>query len=238
MNYLSNFIPSFTECEHSTKLLVKIIDINKKLKTKINLTDIEKAIYYAKIFYKDDNTPPVSERFIQIIKTTLIVCDYCTRTDLITSSIMQFLVQDEKLSLDVIEDAFNPLIARHVFDLTHVRSNESHASMRQILENLIAKQKYELLLIKLFEGISTLQSLTNKSNENNDNLISETLETFIALATYLEIPDVKRKTLELCFDNLGIKSSPRQILDLSFEDDSQPLAPIFQNVIAQIKIQN
>ncbi len=92
MNYLSNFIPSFTECEHSTKLLVKIIDINKKLKTKINLTDIEKAIYYAKILHKDDNTPPVSERFIQIIKTTLIVCDYCTRADLITASILQFLV--------------------------------------------------------------------------------------------------------------------------------------------------
>lgn len=52
MNYLSNFIPGFTECEHSTQLLSKVIDINKKLKTKINLTDIEKAIYYAKIFYK------------------------------------------------------------------------------------------------------------------------------------------------------------------------------------------
>lgn len=238
MNYLSNFIPGFTECEHSTQLLSKVIDINKKLKTKINLTDIEKAIYYAKIFYKDDNKTSISERFTQVIKTTLIVCDYCTRTDLITASIMQFLVQDKKLSLDVIEDAFNPLIARHVFDLTHVRSNESHASMRQILENLIAKQKYELLLIKLFEGINALQSLINKPGANNDNFISETLETFIALATYLGIPDIKRKTLELCFENLGIKSSPEKILDLSFEDDSQPLAPIFQNVIAQIKMQN
>lgn len=238
MNYLSNFIPGFTECEHSTQLLSKVIDINKKLKTKINLTDIEKAIYYAKIFYKDDNKTSVSERFTQVIKTTLIVCDYCTRTDLITASIMQFLVQDKKLSLDVIEDAFNPLIARHVFDLTHVRSNESHASMRQILENLIAKQKYELLLIKLFEGINALQSLINTPGANNDNLISETLETFISLSTYLGIPDIKRKTLELCFENLGIKSSPEKILDLSFEDDSQPLAPIFQNVIAQIKMQN
>ncbi len=238
MNYLSNFIPSFTECEHSTTLLIKLIDLNKKLKTKINLTDIEKAIYYAKIFYKDDNKISVSERFTQVINTTSIVCDYCTRTDLITASILQFLVQDEKLSLDVIEDAFNPLIARHAFDLTYVRSNESHASMQQILESLIAQQKYELLLIKLFEGISNLQSLINRPNANSDNLISETLETFIALATYLEIPDVKRKTLELCFKNLGIKSSPKQILDLAFEDDYQPLAPIFQNVIAQIKIQH
>lgn len=239
MNYLSNFIPSFTECEYSTKLLVKIIDINKKLKTKINLTDIEKAIYYAKIFYKDDNKTSALERFTQVINTTFTVCDYCTRTDFIAASILQFLVQDEKLSLDIIEDAFNPLIARHSFDLTHVRSNdESHASMQQILENLIAKQKYELLLIKLFEGISTLQALINRPNTNSDNLIAKTLETFMTLAAYLEIPEVKRKALELCFDNLGIKSSPKQILDLSFEDDSQPLGPIFQNVIAQIKIQN
>ncbi len=94
---------------------------------------------------------------------------------------MQFLVQDKKLSLDVIEDAFNPLIARHVFDLTHVRSNESHASMRQILENLIAKQKYELLLIKLFEGINALQSLINTPGANNDNHFRNTRNIYLTV---------------------------------------------------------
>lgn len=139
-----------------------------------------------------------------------------------------------ELTKEKIVQEFGKNIANQVQDLTRIKENGVKISSAEMIEILYKERKHDVMLIKLFDRLHNMQTISAKSPEKIIKIINETIRGFLILSTYLELPEIKFKLLKLCYHNLTTLDYPiLNQYELFSLDNFQPLFPIFQNGINQ-----
>ncbi|AXH77692.1 MAG: guanosine polyphosphate pyrophosphohydrolase/synthetase [Caudoviricetes sp.] len=219
-------IEKYLDCFFSKKLLHKLIILNEKTTNKIDIKEIKKAIYYAKKYHGDQMRQSGEPYYSHPLEVAFMVADYLPKTDIIVTSILHDTLEDTELTFELIEMEFGGVIAHQVLDLTRTNGNDGRKiSAAETVKHLLENKKYELLLIKLFDRLHNMQTIRAKPAEKVNKITKETLEEFLVVAFFLEIPELRNNLIKLCYQALSIKppSDFESYLN-DFQDNFQPLS--------------
>lgn len=183
----------------------------------IELDMVKKAIYYAKEYHGDQKRLSGEPFYSHPIEVAYMVIDYYYNTETIITAILHDIIEDTECTLEIIQNLFGPLIATKVEALTRVKL-DCKISVAEIVNQSYLAGKKDVLLIKLFDRLHNIQTIEFKAYEKQKKIILETLELFITLAIYLEIPVIENQLRRICLDtSLNNKNLENEWQDLSFE---------------------
>jgi len=203
---IDNRQTEFKSCVYSNNLLSKLSSINKKFPGKIDLTKIKKAIYYAKKYHSTQKRLTGELYYLHPLAVTEMVADHCFKTDILVTSILHDTIEDTELTKNMIEDIFDTNIANNVEDLTRIKFGQK-ISAGKIVDLLRLQNKNDLLLIKYFDRLHNMQSVSFKLPQKILKIIDETLRKFIQLGIYLEklfpgLLKINETLMNLCYEEL------------------------------------
>ena len=220
MNDINCWESKFETCFYSDRLLDKILNLNNTLQDKIDITEIKKAIYYAKKYHGKQKRQSGEPYYSHPLKVAEMVSNY--KTTILVTSILHDTLEDTELTKEMINHIFSPIIAKNVEYLTRVKADQK-ISAAKIIEYLWINKQTDLLLIKLLDRIHNLQTIKVKSRENINKILEETMQKFISLSMYLKsvIPKInlENKITNLCYKNLLIKKIKLSELEMNLNDD-------------------
>ena len=222
-------------CNYSIRLIEKLksLDIQNILDFEL----INKAIYWAKKYHGDQKRKSGEPYYSHPLEVAYMVADYNLKTEVIVASILHDIVEDTEVTVEIIHSTFGQRIAEMVDRLTRDRPDGSRLTVGEILNNSYQEKDREVLLIKLFDRLHNMQTLGVKSPEKIKKIADETLLTFIALAIYLEVVEIKQKLSELCIKEIFTQQGLiPPIIQNTFSFVNSPLSfpQDFQNEIEQI----
>jgi len=227
---------NFKACCYSDRLLNKLLLLNEKAKTKVDIQEIKKAIYYARKYHGDQKRQSGELYYSHPLEVAYMVSDYLFRTDIIVTSILHDTIEDTKLTKDLIELIFGSIVASQVEDLTRVKKDRKISSA-EMLDLLLSQKKYDLLLIKQLDRLHNIQTVSVKSPEKIKKIVEETLVNFMTVAIYLGIPTIEQELSQFCsYAFIQKDILPSQNQHFSFNDSSQLLSLIFQNDVIHTQI--
>ncbi len=200
MNDLNCWESKFECCYYANRLITKIIFLNKNncINDQVNLTEVKKAIYYAKKYHGSQKRISGEPYYSHPLEVAYLVSNYLFSTEAMVVSILHDTIEDTELTSDMIGLIFNPEIASKVNDLTRIRFGKKITST-EILEQLYAEQKKDGLIIKLFDRLHNLHTINVKSVEEIKHTVLETLKSFLTVAAYCQLKDIENMLSRLCF---------------------------------------
>lgn len=216
----------FEDCLYSNKLLEKLVSLNLKTDSKIDILEVKKAIFYAKKYHENQMRQSGEPYYSHPLEVAYMISDYLFRTDIIVSSILHDTIEDTELDYKTIEYLFGSLVASQVEDLTRIKENRKISSA-EMVESLWIQKKYDVLLIKQFDRLHNMKTISAKSPEKIQKIIKETISTFTVLAAYLGIRDVENELISCC-KNFIRNSFNDETDDLLAKQDSELLSLICQ----------
>ncbi len=187
---------------------IRLLDKLKSLDTKnvLNFDLIDKAIYWSKIYHVNQFRKSGEPFYSHPVEVAYMVSDYNLKTDVIVASILHDIVEDTKVTVEMIQSTFGSRIAEMVDRLTRNRPDGSKLSVEQILNNAYQKQDEEVLLIKLFDRLHNLTTLDAMTDEKKKKIALETLSSFLTIAlSFDEHGD--QMIAKLCFSHLQLNYS-------------------------------
>jgi len=222
-------------CNYSIRLIEKLksLDIQNILDFEL----INKAIYWAKKYHGDQKRKSGEPYYSHPLEVAYMVADYNLKTEVIVASILHDIVEDTEVTVEIIHSTFGQRIAEMVDRLTRDRPDGSRLTVGEILNNSYQEKDREVLLIKLFDRLHNMQTIGVKSPEKIKKIADETLLTFIALAIYLEVVEIKQKLSELCIKEIFTQQGLiPPVIQNTFSFVNSPLSfpQDFQNEIEQI----
>jgi len=224
-----------TPCQYSIRLIDKL----KSLDTK-NVLDLElinKAIYWAKKYHGDQKRKSGEPYYTHPLEVAYMISNYKLKTDVIVASILHDIIEDTEVTAGMIVDNFSYRIAQMVDRLTRDRPNGTKLSVEQILNNAYENADQEVMLIKLMDRMHNMETIATLKSGKRIQTSKETLTHFIIIATYLSISQVRRRFIELCYEELNITQTTFLKSQLLSQDNSPLLSPAFQNVLSQVRNQ-
>lgn len=189
-------------CCYSEKLVNKLLRLNEKAKNKIDIIEVKRAIYFAKKYHGDQKRQSGEPYYSHPLEVAYMVADYLLRTDIIITAILHDTIEDTALTQERITMIFGEQVADQVMDLTRIKA-DCKISSAEMVEILYQEKKYDVLLVKLFDRLHNMQTISTKSPEKIQKIIAETLEKFIIITTYLEIPLIQNNLVKLCYQNFN-----------------------------------
>ncbi|MCC8418765.1 MAG: HD domain-containing protein [Rickettsia endosymbiont of Glossina mortisans submortisans] len=212
MKDISSWKEKFEICIYAKKLIDKLEYLNDKVKNPVDIEEIKKGIYYARKYHglqmRQSGDPYYSHPIEVAIMLAEFVADEAPKlftSNMINAALLHDTIEDTELTEEMITEIFEIEVARHVEGLTRIKPY-GKISAEESLNLLIKQKRYNTALIKLFDRVHNIQTLGAKSPEKARKVIKETLIHFISFATYLEIPVLTHRLIELCNENLGISS--------------------------------
>ena len=187
---------------------IRLLDKLKLLDTKnvLNFDLIDKAIYWSKIYHVNQFRKSGEPFYSHPVEVAYMVSDYNLKTDVIVASILHDIVEDTKVTVEMIQSTFGSRIAEMVDRLTRNRPDGSKLSVEEILNNAYQKQDEEVLLIKLFDRLHNLTTLDAMTDEKKKKIALETLSSFLTIAlSFDEHGD--QMIAKLCFNHLQLNYS-------------------------------
>ena len=150
----------FESCYYSKLLLNKIYLQNEKSNHQVDILEIQKAIYYAKKYHGSQKRLSGEPYYSHPLAVAELVAPYCFKTDVLVTSILHDTIEDTDLTQDLIEHIFDANIANKVEDLTRVKLDRKISSA-EIVELLWLQKKEELLLVKFFDRLHNMKTITS-----------------------------------------------------------------------------
>jgi len=228
----------FEPCNYSNRLLSKLLLLNTKVKEKIDITEIKKAIYYARKYHGTQKRQSGEAYYSHPIEVAYMIADYVFKSDVLVTSILHDTLEDTKLTKDMISDIFGLMIANNVEDLTRIKLDRKISSA-EIMKSLYLQSKKDLLLIKIFDRLHNMQTIKIKAAYKINKTIHETVKHFMSIIMYLRyvLPNmllIENELMALCLQNLPKDRflSIEQLLheqERFFEENYQLVFPAFQN---------
>lgn len=201
---MKNFLKTLQNCQYSSDLITKINLLNMHSKHKVDIMVIKKAIWYAREYHGSQLRQSGEPYYSHPLAVAEMVADYCFETTILVTAILHDVLEDTDLTKEMITDAFGKQIADNVEDLTRIKPY-GKITAAQTIQRLWVEGKYSLLLIKYFDRVHNLQTISAKSPEKVNKIIEETLKQFISLAIYFEKSNIPNLTtnkhidiVELC----------------------------------------
>ncbi|MGD0466724.1 MAG: HD domain-containing protein [Gammaproteobacteria bacterium] len=233
MTDISCWESKFESCIYSDKLLNKLISLDKHGSHKINLIEVKKAIYYARKYHGNQKRQSGEPYYSHPIEVAYQIADYAFKTDVLVTSILHDTLEDTKLTKEMIGCIFGSTVANNVEDLTRVKTDQK-ISAAETMKSLYLQSKNDLLLIKIFDRLHNMQTISAKSPEKIEKITEETLKEFIIIIMSLgrivpKILEIEKKIIKLCYRHLFIKQHLQQDLKMIYEDNFQLFFPNVQN---------
>jgi len=194
----NSWITKYENCFYSERLITKLISLSGETKNRINLLEIKKAIYYAKKYHGVQKRESGEPYYSHPLEVAYMISDYLFRTDIIITSILHDTIEDTDLTFFMIQTEFGPLVASQVADLSWIKVAGEKISSAEMVKSLWLQKKYDLLLIKLFDRLHNIQTISVKTPQKIHKIVEETISTFLVLAVYLNIPDAEKQIVHLC----------------------------------------
>jgi (p)ppGpp synthase/HD superfamily hydrolase len=225
----NNFwITKYENCFYSERLITKLISLSEKTKNRINLLEIKKAIYYAKKYHGVQKRESGEPYYSHPLEVAYMVSDYLFRTDIIITSILHDTIEDTDLTFEMIQTEFSPLVASQVADLSRIKVAGEKISSAEMVKSLWLQKKYDLLLVKLFDRLHNIQTISVKTPQKIHKIVEETISAFLVLAVYLNIPDAEKQIVHLCAKYINPKLLDEEH-SRPFGNDQNLLSLISQN---------
>lgn len=201
---------SYKDCAHSFRLIEKLKEMNLKSRQKVDLFLIKKAIFCAKHYHADQFRKSGEPYYTHPIEVAYMLADYMFDTDAIITAILHDTLEDTTLTQDELTELFSEAIATYVEGLTRIKPN-GKISSGDMLKQLWAEGRFNLILIKLFDRLHNMQTLGAKSPEKQRKTVNETLTYFLALSEMLNCPRLSEALYQHCYETnkkLGVIEDP------------------------------
>ena len=222
----------FEACIYSDKLLKKLLLLNKQAFNQIDLTEVKKAIYYAKKYHGSQMRQSGQPYYSHPLEVAYNVADHVFKTDILVTSILHDTLEDTELTMGMIDTIFGSNIAVQVEGLTRVKANRKISSAETV-KLLCLQGKDDPLVVKYFDRLHNMQTIVAKPQEKRFKVAKETIEQFISLGIYLEdrisnMFNADGLMVNLCYQQLGVKQNLQDLM--SFSEDNYQLPFLkFQN---------
>ena len=217
---------------------IRLLDKLKLLDTKnvLNFDLIDKAIYWSKIYHVNQFRKSGEPFYSHPVEVAYMVSDYNLKTDVIVASILHDIVEDTKVTVEMIQSTFGSRIAEMVDRLTRNRPDGSKLSVEEILNNAYDLKDKEVLLIKLFDRLHNIQTIGSIAPEKQKKIAQETLQDIISLTTIFQDLNLEIELNTKSFTILYGKEIADQMIKkryniFSISDSYQLPLPTFQNEI-------
>ncbi len=198
MEDVNCWLEKFEECSYSNKLLTKLLLLNKTSDNKIDITEVKKAIYYARKYHGEQKRQSGEPYYSHPIEVAFMVSDYLLRTDILVTSILHDVLEDTKMTFEMIKAIFGERVANQVMDLTRIKGDGNKISSEAMVNSLWLQKKYDLLFIKEMDRLHNMRTIGFKSSEKAGKISRETLGAFLVLAAYLGLNNVEEELRQLC----------------------------------------
>ena len=220
----------FNACHYSARLINKIILLNNHSNFKVNLNEVKKSIYYAKKYHGKQKRDTGEPYYSHPLEVAYMVSDYLFNTDILVTCILHDVIEDTNLDQGMIQQLFGQKIAKQVQSLTRINLN-GKISVTEIITLLSRQKQEDLLLIKYFDRLHNLQTLSIKPTIKQREILSETLKEFLPIAAHLGILELEKKMIKICkkINFISQELSSQENFPFSFLDSYQPLFLAFQN---------
>ncbi|WP_341755732.1 HD domain-containing protein [Candidatus Tisiphia endosymbiont of Ptychoptera albimana] len=236
INYWDN--SRYQYCAYAERLLNELILLNEKVKQPIDMYEVKKGIYYAKKYHgsqiRQSGEPyyshPIEVAYMLAQYTALELPQYF-RTDMIVTALLHDTIEDTTLTEKMIAYIFGSQVASQVQDLTRVKPH-GKISSAEMVEMLYKEKKHDVLLVKLFDRLHNIRTVSAKSPEKAKKIIEETLRYFIVLAEYLGLPSVSKLIHTYTTINV-LTDIDLNATNFSYQDNYQPLSLIYKNALHQ-----
>ena len=126
---------------------------------------------------------------------------------MIQAALLHDTIEDTKLTEEMISKVFGQEVASHVESLTRVKPC-GKISAEESLNLLVKQKRYNTVLIKLFDRIHNIQTLSAKSPEKARKIIEETLSCFLVTAAYFETKTIENYLFNICYNFINNNFSP------------------------------
>lgn len=196
----------FEDDYYSNKLVQKIYKLNLTRLPTVDINEIKKAIYYAKKYHGDQKRQSGEPYYFHPIEVAYMVTVHCFKTDIIVTSILHDIVEDTNFTVQMVEIIFGSTVASQVESLTRNKTYKK-LSIQEIIEPLYQQGEVDVLIIKMFDRLHNMRTISFKSAEKQYKTTLETIEIFIPLAQYLQLPKVKQELIDICMATLNSLSS-------------------------------
>jgi (p)ppGpp synthase/HD superfamily hydrolase len=197
MNDLSCWETKFKYCCYSKQLLTKLLLLNKTAKPKVDILEIKKAIYYAKKYHGAQLRQSGEPYYSHPLEVAYNIADHVFETNILVTSILHDTIEDTELTKEKIDYIFGSKIANQVESLTRIKSDRK-ISAAEMVELLWQQKNIELLLVKQFDRLHNIHTINFKSTEKIKTIAEETIDAFIILAIYLEMPTIAEDLIQHC----------------------------------------
>lgn len=191
-------------CPYTTRLLNKVLSMARIWNKPVDIQLIRKAIYYAKKYHGTQMRDSGEPFYSHPLEVAYMLADYILYTDLLVTAILHDTIEDTPLTKTIIATAFSEKIANQVEDLTRIKIT-GKISSKAMAESLYNQNKLDILLIKLFDRLHNIQTLSAKSPNKATKILTETLESFLWVAACLELTDIENKLKKTCCNLLAPK---------------------------------
>lgn len=231
MKDLSCWQEKFVACIYATKLLDKVTSLNSIVKTlPVDVVEVKKAIYYARKYHGTQMRQSGEPYYSHPIEVAYMISDYLFRTDIIVTSVLHDTIEDTALTQKDISQLFGDKVAAQVMDLTRVKEYGKITSAAMV-EILYKEKKHDVLLIKLFDRLHNMQTISAKSPEKIKKIMQETVKTFLTLPIFLEIFKIEKILSEYCLNITCI-----DYINYSITDNFQLPSLVLENDLKQTYI--
>lgn len=222
----------FISCSYSDRLLEKILLKNSIAEHPIDINEVKKAIYYARKYHGEQLRKSGEPYYSHPLEVAYRVSDYLFKTNALVVSILHDTIEDTVLTFEMIESIFGREVAIQVEDLTRIKKDRK-ISAAELIENLWAEKKYDLVLIKLFDRLHNMQTIGAMSREKAQKTINETLKYFLVLSEMMNLPNLCDYLYNECYKanvNSGLVTETTHIFGKQFTLPELPIdIPAFEN---------
>jgi (p)ppGpp synthase/HD superfamily hydrolase len=226
MEDINNWEQKFETCIYSDRLVTKLIDLNERTSDKVNIEEVKKAIYYARKYHGSQIRKSGEPYYSHPLEVAFLISDYLFRTDIIITAILHDTIEDTDLTKDMIEKIFGSLVANNVEDLTRIKIDHKISSAR-MLELLWIEKKYDILLIKLFDRLHNMQTISSMTEAKRDKIVDETIEYFVSLCSILGLYEIKKELIMLSYKT----KSPNKLSMFGDDLDFLPANAFFSSSV-------
>lgn len=163
-----------------------------------------KAYDYAKEAHKEQKRMSGEPYFIHPYQVADIVVDLGLDIDTVCAALLHDVVEDTDVTLENIEDEFNPSIARLVDGVTKLSRIGNISKEQQAAESirkmfLAMAKDIRVIFIKLSDRLHNMRTLEYGDREKQIRKATETIEIYAPLAHRLGIYKIKGELEDLCF---------------------------------------
>ncbi|MFY9590062.1 HD domain-containing protein [Rickettsia endosymbiont of Halotydeus destructor] len=184
---------------YAKELFNKLTKKNEIAKSKIDLIEIEKAIYFAKKSHGEQKRHSGEPYYSHPMEVASMVSDYLFDTDTIIAAILHDVVEDTSSSLKQIELLFNKKIAEIVDIVTKLTTGHQLSKEETFYKiNNFPDIERKACTIKVIDRLHNMRTITNiKPIEKQRRIAKETLDVYISMAKRANLPKVEKELAEI-----------------------------------------